>query len=43
MISIDIHRQRFSKSWRMGRRFVLSPGETSVTLRYIERKKKFLK
>ena len=25
MISIDIHRQRFSKSWRMSCRFVLSP------------------
>ena len=25
MISIDIHRQRFSKNWRMSCRFVLSP------------------
>ena len=25
MISIDIHRQRFSKNWRLSCRFVLSP------------------
>ena len=32
MISIDIHRQRFSKNWRMSCRFVLSPlGKLSWT------------
>ena len=39
MIYIDIHRQRFSENWRKSCRFVLSPGEISVNLRYLLRAK----
>ena len=34
MISIEIHRRRFSKNWRKSSRFVLSPGEISVNIQY---------